>query len=55
MTYHDGEKVIYDYGGQLKSMYGDKDNEQYYYINAVKYDKFGAKALNGLPFLPLST
>ena len=45
MTYPDGEKLTYeyDYGGQLKSMKGVKDNMQYEYIKSIDYNKFGAK------------
>ena len=47
MTYPDGEKLTYeyDYGGQLKKMYGEKGNEKYTYIDSIEYDKFGAKML----------
>jgi len=47
MIYPDGEVVTYnyDYGGQLKKMYGEKGNGKYTYIDSLQYDKFGAKIL----------
>ena len=46
IVYPDGEIVsyYYDNGGKLYSMDGDKSGQQYNYINAVLYNKYGSRS-----------
>ena len=46
MTYPDGEVVTYTYcyGGNLKTMYGDKGTAHYDYVTDITYNDFGQRS-----------
>jgi len=46
MTYPDGEVVTYtySYGGNLKTMYGDKGTAHYDYVTDITYNDFGQRS-----------
>ena len=46
MTYPDGEVVTYayNYGGDLRTMYGDKGSDHYDYVTGITYNDFGQRS-----------